>query len=137
MIKIAPCSLKEILRIAINLSDFDYASLTLSRVLELKYPEEYGYEISLLNARLLKEQTKLEEALELIKYLEDELPKNSNLMGRILQLKSNIYLMTGNTGVIGVAKGFNNELLNDTTYATNVVVTAIVNNHFYKQLTGI
>lgn len=49
-------------------------------------------------------------------------------------------LFTTNTGqlrVIGVSKGFNNELLNATTYATNVVVTAIVNNHFYKQLTGI
>ena len=49
-------------------------------------------------------------------------------------------LFTTNTGqlrVIGVAKGFNNELLNATTFATNVVVTAIVNNHFYKQLTGI
>jgi hypothetical protein len=34
-------------------------------------------------------------------------------------------------------KGFNNELLNATTYSTNVVVTAIINNHFYKQLTGI
>jgi hypothetical protein len=39
--------------------------------------------------------------------------------------------------VIGVAKGFNNELLNATTYSTNVVVTAIINNHFYKQFTGI
>ena len=49
-------------------------------------------------------------------------------------------LFTTNTGqlrVIGVSKGFNNELLNATTFATNVVVTAIVNNHFYKQLTGI
>jgi hypothetical protein len=44
---------------------------------------------------------------------------------------------TGQLRIIGVAKGFNNELLNNTTYATNVVVTAIVNNHFYKQLTGI
>jgi hypothetical protein len=39
--------------------------------------------------------------------------------------------------IIGIAKGFNNELLNATTYATNVVVTAIINNHFYKQLSGI
>lgn len=39
--------------------------------------------------------------------------------------------------IIGIAKGFNDELLNATTYSTNVVVTAIVNNHFYKQLTGI
>ena len=49
-------------------------------------------------------------------------------------------LFTTNTGqlrVIGVSKGFNNELLNATTYSTNVVVTAIINNHFYKQLTGI
>ena len=44
---------------------------------------------------------------------------------------------TGQLRIIGVAKGFNNELLNDTTYATNVVVTAIINNHFYKQFTGI
>jgi hypothetical protein len=44
---------------------------------------------------------------------------------------------TGQLRIVGIAKGFNNELLNNTTYATNVVVTAIVNNHFYKQLTGI
>ena len=49
-------------------------------------------------------------------------------------------LFTTNTGqlrIIGVSKGFNNELLNSNTFATNVVVTAIVKNHFYKQLTGI
>jgi hypothetical protein len=40
--------------------------------------------------------------------------------------------------VIGVTKNSsNNELLNATTYSTNVVVTAIINNHFYKQFTGI
>jgi hypothetical protein len=40
--------------------------------------------------------------------------------------------------VIGVSKNSsNNELLNATTYSTNVVVTAIINNHFYKQFTGI
>ena len=39
--------------------------------------------------------------------------------------------------IIGIAKGFNDELLNATTYSTNVVVTAIINNHFYKQFTGI
>jgi len=52
----------------------------------------------------------------------------------------NSTVFTTNTGqlrIVGIAKGFNNELLNNTTYATNVVVTAIVNNHFYKQLTGI
>ena len=50
-------------------------------------------------------------------------------------------LVTTNTGqlrVIGVTKNSsNNELLNATTYSTNVVVTAIINNHFYKQLSGI
>ena len=44
---------------------------------------------------------------------------------------------TGQLRIVGVSRGFNNELLNNTTYSTNVVVTAIVNNHFYKQLTGI
>jgi len=44
---------------------------------------------------------------------------------------------TGQLRIVGVSKGFNNELLNATTYSTNVVVTAIINNHFYKQLTGI
>ena len=39
--------------------------------------------------------------------------------------------------IIGVSKGFNNEKLDATTYATNVVVTAVINNHFYKQLSGI
>jgi len=58
----------------------------------------------------------------------------------VSKVEINSTLFTTNTGqlrVIGVAKGFNNELLNATTYATNVVVTAIVNNHFYKQLTGL
>jgi hypothetical protein len=40
--------------------------------------------------------------------------------------------------VIGVSKdSTRNELLNATTYSTNVVVTAIINNHFFKQFTGI
>ena len=58
----------------------------------------------------------------------------------VSKVEINSTLFTTNTGqlrVIGVSKGFNNELLNATTYATNVVVTAIINNHFYKQLTGI
>ena len=58
----------------------------------------------------------------------------------VSKVEINSTLFTTNTGqlrVIGVSKGFNNEKLNATTYATNVVVTAIVNNHFYKQLTGL
>ena len=40
--------------------------------------------------------------------------------------------------VIGVSRdNTRNELLNATTYSTNVVVTAIINNHFFKQFTGI
>jgi hypothetical protein len=50
------------------------------------------------------------------------------------QLTANV---TSQMRVIGVSKGFNNEKLNATTYSTNVVVTAIINNHFYKQFTGI
>ena len=50
------------------------------------------------------------------------------------QLNANV---TTQMRVIGVSKGFNNEKLNATTYSTNVVVTAIINNHFYKQFTGI
>ena len=58
----------------------------------------------------------------------------------VSKVEINSTLFTTNTGqlrVIGVSKGFNNEKLNATTYATNVVVTAIINNHFYKQLTGL
>jgi hypothetical protein len=50
------------------------------------------------------------------------------------QLTANV---TSQMRVIGVSKGFNNEKLNATTYSTNVVVTAIINNHFYKQFTGL
>jgi hypothetical protein len=51
------------------------------------------------------------------------------------QLAANV---TSQIRVIGVSKNnTNNELLNATTYSTNVVVTAIINNHFYKQFTGI
>ena len=58
----------------------------------------------------------------------------------VSKVEINSTLFTTNTGqlrVIGVSKGFNNEKLNATTYSTNVVVTAIINNHFYKQFTGI
>lgn len=58
----------------------------------------------------------------------------------VSKVEINSTLFTTDSGqlrVVGVSKGFNNELLNATTFATNVVVTAIVNNHFYKQLTGI
>ena len=45
---------------------------------------------------------------------------------------------TSQLRIIGVTKNnSNNEKLNATTYSTNVVVTAIVNNHFYKQFTGL
>jgi len=73
---------------------------------------------------------------------------NANIVytaGSSANYVSKVEIDTDNVGVttssqlriIGIAKGFNNEKTNDTTYATNVVVTAIVNNHFYKQFTGI
>jgi hypothetical protein len=63
---------------------------------------------------------------------------SANYVSKVEINTSQLAVSTGaQLRVIGVAKGFNNEKLNDTTYATNVVVTAIVNNHFYKQFTGI
>ena len=63
---------------------------------------------------------------------------SANYVSKVEINTSQLAVSTGaQLRVIGVAKGFNNELLNATTYATNVVVTAIVNNHFYKQFTGI
>jgi len=73
---------------------------------------------------------------------------NANIVytaGSSANYVSKVEIDTDNVGVtttsqlriIGISKGFNNEKTNDTTYATNVVVTAIVNNHFYKQFTGI
>ena len=63
---------------------------------------------------------------------------SANYVSKVTLNTSQLAVSTGaQMRVIGVAKGFNNELLNATTYATNVVVTAIINNHFYKQFTGI
>jgi hypothetical protein len=63
---------------------------------------------------------------------------SANYVSKVEINTSQLAVSTGaQLRVIGVAKGFNNEKLNATTYATNVVVTAIVNNHFYKQFTGI
>jgi len=63
---------------------------------------------------------------------------SANYVSKVEINTSQLAVSTGaQLRVIGVAKGFNNELLNATTYSTNVVVTAIVNNHFYKQFTGI
>jgi hypothetical protein len=45
---------------------------------------------------------------------------------------------TSQLRIIGVTNDSNeNGLLNATTYSTNVNVVAIVNNHFYKQFTGL
>ena len=63
-----------------------------------------------------------------------------NTINGISRAEIDSTVFTTNTGqlrIVGVSRGFNNELLNNTTYSTNVVVTAIINNHFYKQLTGI
>ena len=63
---------------------------------------------------------------------------SANYVSKVTLNTSQLAVSTGaQMRVIGVAKGFNNELLNATTYSTNVVVTAIINNHFYKQFTGI
>ena len=73
---------------------------------------------------------------------------NANIVytaGSSANYVSKVEIDTDNVGVttssqlriIGISKGFNNEKIDATTYATNVVVTAIVNNHFYKQFTGI
>ena len=63
---------------------------------------------------------------------------SANYVSKVTLNTSELAVSTGaQMRVIGVSKGFNNEKLNATTYATNVVVTAIINNHFYKQFTGI
>ena len=63
---------------------------------------------------------------------------SANYVSKVTLNTSELAVSTGaQMRVIGVAKGFNNEILNATTYSTNVVVTAIINNHFYKQFTGI
>ena len=63
---------------------------------------------------------------------------SANYVSKVTLNTSQLAVSTGaQMRVIGVAKGFNNEKLDATTYSTNVVVTAIINNHFYKQFTGI
>jgi len=63
---------------------------------------------------------------------------SANYVSKVTLNTSQLAVSTGaQMRVIGVSKGFNNEKLNATTYSTNVVVTAIINNHFYKQFTGI
>ena len=63
---------------------------------------------------------------------------SANYVSKVTLNTSELAVSTGaQMRVIGVSKGFNNEKLNATTYSTNVVVTAIINNHFYKQFTGI
>jgi len=63
---------------------------------------------------------------------------SANYVSKVTLNTSQLAVSTGaQMRVIGVSKGFNNEKLNATTYSTNVVVTAIISNHFYKQTTGI
>jgi len=64
---------------------------------------------------------------------------SANYVSKVTLNTSQLAVSTGaQLRVIGVTKNItSNELLNATTYSTNVVVTAIINNHFYKQFTGI
>ena len=64
---------------------------------------------------------------------------SANYVSKVTLNTSELAVSTGaQLRVIGVTRNItSNELLNATTYATNVVVTAIINNHFYKQFTGI
>jgi len=62
---------------------------------------------------------------------------SANYVSKVTLNTSQLVSTAAQLRVIGIAKGFNNELLNATTYSTNVVVTAIISNHFYKQTTGI
>ena len=64
---------------------------------------------------------------------------SANYVSKVTLNTSQLAVSTGaQLRVIGVSKNnTNNEKLNATTYSTNVVVTAIINNHFYKQFTGI
>jgi hypothetical protein len=64
---------------------------------------------------------------------------SANYVSKVTLNTSQLAVSTGaQLRVIGVSKNeSNNEKLNATTYSTNVVVTAIINNHFYKQFTGI
>ena len=62
---------------------------------------------------------------------------SANYVSKVTLNTSQLVSSAAQLRVIGVSKGFNNEKLNATTYSTNVVVTAIIRNHFYKQTTGI
>ena len=64
---------------------------------------------------------------------------SANYVSKVTLNTSQLAVSTGaQLRVIGVTKNItSNELLNATTYSTNVVVTAIINNHFFKQFTGI
>ena len=63
---------------------------------------------------------------------------SANYVSKVTLNTSQLVSSAAQLRVIGVSKNdSNNEKLNATTYSTNVVVTAIINNHFYKQLSGI
>ena len=63
---------------------------------------------------------------------------SANYVSKVTLNTSQLVSSAAQLRVIGVSKNStNNEKLNATTYSTNVVVTAIISNHFYKQTTGI
>jgi hypothetical protein len=63
---------------------------------------------------------------------------SANYVSKVTLNTSQLVSSAAQLRVIGVSKNnTNNEKLNATTYSTNVVVTAIISNHFYKQTTGI
>jgi len=92
------------LELAVVTSDFEKATEIIEKSNSIQFSEDEGLEFSLLHAKLLKEQAKFEQSLEIVGHLENELNNKSNLMGRLLQLKTSIYLMTGRPEMIDIAK---------------------------------
>lgn len=96
-------SLREAVRLQLIVSDFEEAENNIEEALKLQ-GEEHINETLLLKATLLKEKAEFDQCLDIIHDLEKKVSKESNLYGRLLQVKSPVYLMTGRPEVTEIAK---------------------------------
>ncbi|HPQ46364.1 MAG TPA: adenylate/guanylate cyclase domain-containing protein [Clostridia bacterium] len=104
--------------ILINISEYEQAVSSLELAGRIAVQGENINRIKLLNAMVMKETARYEEALSILDQVEPMLGKSSNLFGKALQLRCAIYIVMGKPGVIDLVKESEKILLKSRDYSS-------------------
>ena len=104
--------------IEVNISEYDSALKILARAGEIAVQGETINKIKLMNAGIMKETARYDEALIILDQIEPMLGKSSNLFGKTLQLRCAIYIVMGKPGVIELVKKSEKVLLKSRDYSS-------------------